>query len=299
VDAVRFSDVTADDGPRGHVDGLSWSIPLDPDRGVGVAVVGAADSGPSVILRLLLDLVRPAQGRVEVFGLDTAVERSAIRRRCGYLPADFRVPDELSGLGVLSHLSGLRGGDLPARGLELAERVGLDLDRPVAGLTRGERRRLGVVQALMGRPALLLLDEPTADLDVSGAASVLAVVAEAVAEGAVAVVASRDLRTVRQLADRVLVLHHGRMALDSPAEPLLERVRCQVEVEMADPHDAVDFAQTSPLTDVAVVGSVVRGTVTGDVDDVVKAAARHHTVRLVTHEPDLADRFWAPHAEAS
>ena len=151
MDAVRFSDVVADDGPRGGVDGLSWSIPSPSPAGPGtaVAVVGPPRSGPSVILRLLVDLAHPIRGRAEVFGLDTAAERTEARRRCGYLPADFRVPEDLTGLGVLAHFADLRGEDLPTRGLELADRLGVDLDRPVGGLTAADRRLLGVVQALM------------------------------------------------------------------------------------------------------------------------------------------------------
>ena len=108
----------------------------------------------------MLDLIRPTEGRVEIFGLDGRRDSVAVRRRLGYLPGDARFYEHLTGGEQIQYFASLRGlGDI-SEAQQLADRFDLDLSRPIRTLSRGNRQKVGIVQAFMHRPDLVVLDEP-------------------------------------------------------------------------------------------------------------------------------------------
>jgi ABC-2 type transport system ATP-binding protein len=140
-------------------------LDLEVQRGEVYGFLGPNGAGKTTTIRLLVDLIRPTAGRVSVLGLDPRRDGVALRRRVGYLAGDFVVDGRQSGRELLTFLGNLRGGVPPARIDELAGRLGLDLGRRIKALSRGNRQKLGVVQAFMHAPELLILDEPTSGLD--------------------------------------------------------------------------------------------------------------------------------------
>ena len=127
--------------------------------------LGPNGAGKTTTIRLMLDLIRPTSGRVELFGLDSRRESVAIRRRLGYVPGDLRLYEHLTGRELLAYFAALRGLDGLDETERLAELFELDLTRPIKALSKGNRQKVGLVQAFMHRPDLLLLDEPTSGLD--------------------------------------------------------------------------------------------------------------------------------------
>ena len=127
--------------------------------------LGPNGAAKTTTIRLLLDLIRPTAGRAEVLGLDTRTHSREVRARVGYLPGELVLYDKLTGLETLDFLSNLRSGvDVGYRD-SLVERLGAQLDRPTRQLSRGNKQKIGLVQAFMHRPEVLLLDEPTTGLD--------------------------------------------------------------------------------------------------------------------------------------
>src|SRR5439155_26592656 len=151
--------------------GLTKSYgPVQALRGVDLEVrhgeifgfLGPNGSGKTTTIRCLLDLIRPSGGSVRVLGLDPQVEPVAVRARVGYLPGELRLDDNLTAEGVLSFFNRLRGDKAdPAFIRQLAGRLGLDLNTPIKNFSKGNKQKVGLVQALMHRPELLLLDERT------------------------------------------------------------------------------------------------------------------------------------------
>jgi ABC-2 type transport system ATP-binding protein len=140
-------------------------IDLQVRPGELVALLGPNGAGKTTTIRLLLDLIRPTSGRVTVLGVDPRRDGVALRRRVGYLAGEFVVDGRQTGRELLTYLGNLRGGVAGARIDQLAERLELDLGRRIGSLSKGNRQKLGLVQAFMHAPELLILDEPTSGLD--------------------------------------------------------------------------------------------------------------------------------------
>src|SRR5687768_14544530 len=141
------------------------SVDLHVQPGEVFGFLGPNGAGKTTFIRTILDLVHPTSGRATVLGLDSRRESMAIRRRVGYLPGELALWPGETVRSVLRHLARLRGG-VPWTSIdELAERLELTLDRKVRDLSKGNRQKIGLVQAFMHQPELLILDEPTSGLD--------------------------------------------------------------------------------------------------------------------------------------
>ena len=205
---IRYEGFTKRYGGILAVDALD----LEVRRGETVALVGPNGSGKTTSLKALVGLVRPSAGRVFAGGFDASLEGPAARTRLGYLPQRLSFPDGATARDTMRFFARLRG----AQGSEagpLLERVGLDAaaDRPVDGFSGGMRQRLGLAIALLGRPVALVLDEPSAALDPSGALLVRDLIREIAAEGTTVLLSSHDLAEVAALADRIAIFVEGRL----------------------------------------------------------------------------------------
>ncbi len=199
--AKRFGSVVAAEG-----------IELAVAAGETLALIGPNGSGKTTTLKALVGLVRPSSGRVTVDGLDATDSGSVVRRLVGYLPQRLALPEGMTARAVLRLCARLRG----VRFEEVeALLVRLDLaaagDRLVDTFSGGMRQRVGLAAALLGRPPVLALDEPSAALDPTGALLVRDLVAEARACGTTVLLSSHDLSEVAVLADRIAVFEAGRV----------------------------------------------------------------------------------------
>ena len=140
-------------------------LDLRVEQGEVFGFLGPNGAGKSTTIRLLLDLIRPTSGRAWLLGLDSRHDGVEMRRRVGYLPGDLRLYDRLTGGEQLDSLARLRGIRDRANRDRLVDRFSVPLDRPIRELSKGNRQKLGIVQAFMHRPELVILDEPTSGLD--------------------------------------------------------------------------------------------------------------------------------------
>jgi ABC-2 type transport system ATP-binding protein len=186
VDAVlEFRELTKRYGSVVGVQGLT----LDLAPGEVLGFLGPNGAGKTTTIRVVLDLIRPTEGSVRVLGLDARAGSVAIRRRLGYLPGDLVLYERLTGGELLGYFARLRGGVAAERIQTLAARLDLDLDRPIRALSSGNRQKVGVLQAFMHDPELLVLDEPTSELDPLVQATVHELVREAASRGAAGILA--------------------------------------------------------------------------------------------------------------
>ncbi|MEV1144786.1 ABC transporter ATP-binding protein [Micromonospora sp. NPDC049799] len=267
-------------------------LDLRVEPGEVYGFLGPNGAGKSTTIRLLLDLIRPTAGRVRVLGSDPYRDGVALRRRIGYLAGDFVVDGRQTARELLTYLGNLRGGVPRARIDDLAARLDLDLGRPIRGLSKGNRQKVGVVQAFMHSPELLILDEPTSGLDPFLQHEFLAMVREARADGRTVFMSSHVMSEVQQTADRVGIVREGRMVTVARVEELRERAVRKVEVTFAGPVDAAEFAALPGVSEVHVSGAVLRCRLDGRADALVKAAAGHTVVGLLSEEPDLEELFF-------
>jgi ABC-2 type transport system ATP-binding protein len=254
--------------------------------------LGPNGAGKSTTIRILLDLIRPTGGTVRVLGLDPRADGVALRRRIGYLAGDFVVDGRQTSRELLTYLGNLRGGVDAARIGELADRLGLELDRQIRGLSKGNRQKAGIVQAFMHRPELLVLDEPTSGLDPFLQQEFVHLVLQARREGATVFMSSHVMSEVQQTADRVGIVREGRLVAVERVEELRERAVRRVEIHFAEPVPPSEFVALPGVSDVAVTDHTLHCRLSGRADALVKAAARYTVVSLLSEEPDLEELFF-------
>ncbi|WP_018353134.1 ABC transporter ATP-binding protein [Longispora albida] len=284
--AIQLTGLAKTYGRRRGLTGLT----LDVHHGEIFGYLGPNGAGKSTTIRLLLDLIRPSAGTARVLGLDPRADAVALHRRIGYLAGDFVVDGRQTVRECLRFLANLRGNGGAARIGELAERLDLDLTARIRSLSKGNRQKVGLVQAFMHSPELLILDEPTSGLDPLVQHTFLDLVREARAAGQTVFMSSHIMSEVQAVADRVGILREGALvALDS-VEALRERAVRKVEITFAAPVSAEEFT-VDGVSDLAVDGTVLRCRVSGSPDALVKAAARHTVTGLLSEEPDLEELF--------
>jgi ABC-2 type transport system ATP-binding protein len=270
------------------LDGLDLRV----ERGEVFGFLGPNGAGKSTTIRLLLDLIHPSSGRAAVLGLDSRREGVEARRRTGYLPGDLRLNDRMTAREQLDSLTRLRGAAAPLRD-ELCERLGLELDRPIRHLSKGNRQKVGLVQAFMHRPELVVLDEPSAGLDPLLQAELRKLLRETAADGRTVFLSSHSLDEVQHVADRVGIIRSGKLVDVDAVERLRERAVRHVTIVFADgAPDPKRFAGLDGVRVQGADGQTLRLTAPEPaMDAVVKEAAAHRIVDLVSRPADLEEIF--------
>jgi ABC-2 type transport system ATP-binding protein len=269
------------------------------ERGEIFGYLGPNGAGKSTTIRLLLALIRPTAGRASLLGLDTRTTGVAARSRVGYLPGDLRLADRLTGHEQLDSLARLRGRVDEHLRDELCERLRVVLDRPIRQLSKGNRQKIGLVQAFMHRPELVVLDEPTAGLDPLLQSEVRSLLRETAADGRTVFLSSHSLDEVQHVADRVGIIRSGRLVDVDAVENLRERSLRHVTITFAEPIDPSALASLDGVRIVSVDGPVIRLSAPETaMDALVKSASRHAIADLVSQPADLEEIFLELYREA-
>ncbi len=272
-----------------HGDRGVHALTFDVGWGEVFGCLGPNGAGKTTTIRLLVDLIRPSAGRARVFGLDPRRDGVEIRRRVGYLPGDLRLYERLTGREQLRYFASLRGMGELGDAESLAARLDLDLDRRIRALSRGNRQKIGLVQAFMHRPDLLVLDEPTSGLDPLVQQEFYELVAETTRDGRTVFLSSHVLPEVQRIADRVAVIREGRLEVVESVETLRARAFTRVEAAFTSPPPAGAFDGLPGVRELERHGATVLFALEGPADQLVKALARFEVLAIDVHEADLED----------
>jgi ABC-2 type transport system ATP-binding protein len=204
---LRTEQLTKDYGRFRALDRLDLSVA----PGEVFGVLGPNGSGKSTALRLVLGFLQPTSGKALIAGHDCWHASVAARRHVAYLPGELRLYENMTGRQLIRFLEALRG--RPANGEvdRLASTLDIDLDRPLAHLSSGMKRKVALLQVLVAHAPLLILDEPTNTLDPSMRDELLAQLRHARDRGQAVVFSSHVLAEVEQVCDRVAILQRGRL----------------------------------------------------------------------------------------
>lgn len=210
-----------------------------------VGILGRNGAGKTTLLRLIVTLLRPSSGRIEIDGLDTVRDAHALRRQIGYLPQEFQPYPELTVREFLQYMAAAAGLPGRTRRSELERVIELcnlgSFVRSRAGvLSGGTRRRLGVAQAMLGQPRLLVVDEPTAGLDPEERVRLRQTLA-GVGQETTVLLSTHLVEDVAALSSRMLVLDEGRVVFDGDASALIAAATGRV-FEMDSPVPMTDRA---------------------------------------------------------
>ncbi len=288
TDVIRTDQLAKVYGRRRGLDGLD----LEVREGEIYGFLGPNGAGKTTTIRILMDLIRPSSGTAAILGQDPRDGGPALRRRLGYLAGDFVVDGGQSSRELLTHLAHLRGGVAQQRIEQLADRLDLDLSVRIRSLSKGNRQKVGLVQALMHEPELLILDEPTSGLDPMLQQIFLGLAREAKAAGQTVFMSTHVLSEAQQTADRVGIIRDGRMVAVESVDALRRRAVRRVEIHFDEPVLPDAFIGLENVLDVATDGPVLRCRLAGRADALVKAAARYPVESVVIEEPDLEELFF-------
>jgi ABC-2 type transport system ATP-binding protein len=228
-------------------------LDLEVRTGEIFGFLGPNGAGKTTTIRLLLDIIRPSSGHAEVLGLAPRKQGVELRSRVGYLPGDFIVDGRQTSREFLTFLGNLRGGLPDAATVDLAERLDLDLQAKIGSLSKGNRQKVGLVQAFMHEPELLILDEPTSALDAELSRDVLGLLLRVKRElGTPSVLVTHRAPELLALADDCVVLEGGRLVAQGSPVAVLQRPRAlgvaslvgvdnllRLPVLRHDPHEGV------------------------------------------------------------
>ena len=296
--AIRIEDLTKryNGSDRPAVNDLS----LDVRRGEVFGFLGPNGAGKTTTIRCLLDLIRPTWGRITICGLDAQRDAVRVKHHIGNLPGELRLWDHLSGRNTLRLLSDLRPNVDTDFVLELAQRLQFDFDVRAASYSTGNKRKLGIIQAMMHRPDVLILDEPTTGLDPLMRQTFNDLLREARDEGRTVFLSSHVLSEVESVCDRVAILRGGRLQAVETMVALRKARYRLVTLICEDAMDVAHFSNLDGISHLEYENGWMRMRVYGSLDAIIKQAARYTISDMHIEEPRLEDVFlsyYGEHAE--
>jgi ABC-2 type transport system ATP-binding protein len=290
---IRTLGLTKHFGPVRALDGLDLTV----DTGDVFGFLGPNGAGKSTAIFILLDLLRPTSGTVEVLGRRPSDGGPELRSRIGYLPGELRLPGRPTAGRYLNYLARLRGGRGADKIEPLADRFDLDLHRPIGHLSKGNKQKVGLVQAFMHRPELLVLDEPTSGLDPLLQHRFQDLVRDCAAEGTTVFMSSHVLSEIEEVAGRVGVIRAGKLVDVDDLETLRHRAGQRIELRFAELVDGERFRALVGVHDLIVADDPTTGrsaltcTLRGDPDELLKVAARYRVLEWKAADRELDDLF--------
>ncbi|MCH9767634.1 MAG: ABC transporter ATP-binding protein [Actinomycetia bacterium] len=269
------------------------NLNLEVVRGEVFGFLGPNGAGKSTTIRTLLDQIRPTRGQAGILGMRCHADSLQIRRSIGYVPGDLALYPKLTGAQTLQYFARLRGGVDERYIDELAERLGADLTRKVGDYSTGNRQKIGLIQAFMHRPELLILDEPTAGLDPLIQREFHTMVDEVREDGRTVFLSSHTLSEVERVADRVGIIREGELVVVERVDELKRKAIRRIDFEFANEIPSNLFDGVPGVRGAVVDHCHAQVSFDGSVHDILKAAMTCEVVNLNSRESDLEEVFLA------
>ncbi len=268
-------------------------VTLDVNQGEVFGFLGPNGAGKTTTIRCMLDMIRPQGGSIRVLGYDPQKDPVAVRAKVGYLPGELNLEGNLKVSQVLHYFNDLRGNQLDwGRVKALAAQLELDLNVAIKNMSKGNKQKVGVVQALMHRPELLILDEPTSGLDPLMQHQVYRLLKEANREGATIFFSSHIIKEVEGLANRIAIIRDGVIVEEADPSQLMTMEMRRIRVRFID---AVPEESLAPLAQFSKVHrerqDMYSFQVKGEVDGFIKALAAYPIADLDVERPSLEEVF--------
>jgi ABC-2 type transport system ATP-binding protein len=255
--------------------------------------LGPNGAGKTTTMRVLMGLLHANSGTATIGGQDVWEQRTEVKRLVGYLPGELSLDPTLTGAQILAYLGNLRGGVDQAYLQTLIKRLELDPRKRFREYSRGNKQKVGLIQAFMHRPRLLILDEPTGGLDPLNQQEFYAMVKEVRADGRTVFLSSHVLPEVEHTCDRVGIIREGQLVAVDAINHLRDLKHHVVEITFPAAAQPAWFSSAANAHDVQLNGNdnTVHLTVQGDLNAVIQIAAQHGATNIESREPSLEEVF--------
>lgn len=256
-----------------------------------VGFLGPNGSGKTTVMRMLMGLIYPTAGSAQFFGQPITAKNHSIRSSVGYLPGNLGLNKDMTVIDYLAFLADLRNVDCTARTHELLQRFSVSPHSSIAGLSKGTKQKVGVIQALMHSPQILILDEPTSGLDPIIQHEFESIIKEERSNGVSILLSSHVMHEVEKMADRVIILLNGQLIVVDTVDALKSRTTRSLRLEFPNEVSPTIFMELASVESVRVDGKYVDCTVIGPETELLTAALRHNLLSVVSEEPTLEEIF--------
>ena len=253
--------------------------------------LGPNGAGKTTAIRTLVGLINASSGSAEILGHNALASSVQLRKRIGYLPGVLSIYKGYTAQQYLQFIAKMRGINCDSKINEYARRLNLDLNKHISDLSKGNRQKVGVIQAFMHQPEVLFLDEPTSGLDPIVQREFEAILDEAKARGAAVMLSSHVLSEVEHLADRVAIINEGKLIVVEKISVLKEKAPRTIDLYFNKEVDKSIFNQIQGIKDLQVKGSRASCTVIGSESQLLSIALNNGLASVRTHEPTLDEIF--------
>ena len=286
--SIVLNELTKHYGKHRGINNLSFSV----NQGEFFGFIGPNGAGKSTTIRTLMGLIRPTGGSASIFDLDCHSKASVIARDVGYLPSENSYYENMKVRELLQYTADLYGMDCKTKMKELADRLNLDLSRKIADLSLGNKKKVGIVSAIMTSPKLIIMDEPTSGLDPLIQQAFYDILKEENSRGATVFFSSHVLSEVQKLCDRVAILKEGQLIGIQSIKELRESgyKKVSLSAKEAIPRDFFDlsgianYAETADKTSVSFMYN-------GNITAIIDKLHLLHLDDVLLEEPSLEEIF--------
>ena len=266
-------------------------LSLTLKRGEIFGLIGPNGAGNSKTLRTILNFIKPTDGRIEIFGVDSTAKDRGIMKTVGYLAGDLALYDNMTGRQLLSYLSSLRGNTDHGYATELTDRLQATMNQPIKDLSKGNRQKIGLIQAFMSKPELIILDEPTSGLDPLMKQIFYDIMRLSSQNGSTILFSSHDLAEVQKVCQRVGFIRGGELIAleDISNNEQLGFKRYDVRFSVLPSNQ--DLANLSGVSSFSTERNQAKINVSGHIGDFLRDLSSYSVVDLQSDEVDLEDIF--------
>ncbi len=253
--------------------------------------LGANGAGKSTTIRLLLDFIKPTSGKARIMGLDSVQDSVTVKRHVGYLAGDVALWPKVTGTELFSYLGKLQQRDNREYLAELIHRFEAEPEKKITELSKGNRQKIGVIQALMHQPDVLILDEPTSGLDPLMQEVFYQTIREASERGAAVFVSSHNLAETQRMCDRVGIIKHGRLIREQLIKGDESLGGLTFRVVLSHPSDIVKLKANRALKFISAEGNTVVVQPKASIAEALSAIGSYTISGFTTEQLNLEDEF--------
>jgi ABC-2 type transport system ATP-binding protein len=273
----------------GSYRGIS-NVSLSINKGAIFGLLGPNGAGKTTFLRLLMNLIKPTSGRAIILGMNSDIDSLKIKSRVGYLQGDYVAYPNLKVIDLLNFTKNLRPSNQTDWNI-LCERFDLDVKRKIGDLSKGNRQKLGIVQAFMSEPELLILDEPTSGLDPLLQQEFKSLIFERKDRGASVIMSSHIFQEIESMCDKVAVIREGEIVSVENVSSLSEKRTFKIEIVFSKPVEKQPFVDCDGLDNISLKDNNLTCTLNGKVDSLLKTLAKYEVISFQSEQTGLEEMF--------
>ena len=276
----------------GKARGIS-NINLEVYAGETFGFLGPNGAGKTTTIRTILNFIKPNDGSVEVLGLDSVGDSREIHKNIGYLPGELELFNQMTGRSFLTFMANIRGGVDWSYVEEMITNLNAQVDKPIGSLSHGNKQKIGLIQAFMHDPDVLILDEPTNGLDPLVQEEFHKILRDLKESNKTVFLSSHVMSEVEEICDRVAIIREGQLIAIEKIEDLKDKKLQSIEVHFASKVEDNIFENVLNISDIKIDGNIAKVKISGakNLDSFIKTIANYEVIKIIAPEPNLEEIF--------